>query len=102
MSKNKRNYIPKVKCIECGLALRQNNLKRHFRSKHQTLQCMPSAICVDKALGIYMVPKSKSGILRPIHVPKCFLKPDQCKLFCENNFCMDYMGICRKNGLGYV
>ena len=70
--KIKRNYIPKVKCTECGLTLRKNNLKRHFRSKHQTLQCMPSAVCVDKALGIHIVPKSKSGVLRHMHVQKCF------------------------------
>ena len=99
--KIKRNHIPKVKCTECGLALRKNNLNHHFRSQHQTLQCIPSAVCVDKALGIYMVPKSKSGALRPIHVQKCFRKPDQCKLFCKNNFCMDFMGICGKSGLGY-
>ena len=51
-----KNHIPKVKCTECGLALRKNNLKHHFRSQHQILQCMPSAVCVDKALG--MVPKA--------------------------------------------
>ena len=99
--KIKRSYISKVKCTECGLTSRKNNLKRHFRSKHQTLQCMPSAVCVDKALGIYIVPKSKSGVLRPIHVQKCFRKPDHCKLFCENNFCMEFMEICGKSGLGY-
>ena len=99
--KIKRNYIPKVKCTECGLTLQKNNLKRHFRSKYQTLQCMPSAVCVDKALGIYMVPKSKSGVLRPIYVQKCFRNPGQCKLFCENNFCMDFIGICGKSDLGY-
>ena len=32
--KIKRNHIPKVICTECGLALRKNNLKRHFRSQH--------------------------------------------------------------------
>ena len=94
--KIKRNHIPKVKCTECGLTLRKNNLRRHFRSKHQTLQCMPSAVCVDKALGIYMVPKSKSEVLRPIHVQKCFRKADRYKLFCENKFCMCFMGICGK------
>ena len=99
--KIKRNYIPKIKCTECGLTLRKNNLKRDFRSKHQTLQCMSSAVCVDKALGTFMVPKSKSRVLRPIHVQKCFRKPDQCKLFCENNFCMDFMRICRKSSLAY-
>ena len=62
---------------------------------------MPSVVCVDKALGIYMVPKSKSGVLRPILVHKCFRKPDQCKLFCENDICMDFMGIRGKSGLGY-
>ena len=46
-------------------------------SKHQTLQCIPSVVCVDKALGIYMVPKSKSRVLQPIDVQKCFQKPDQ-------------------------
>ena len=25
------NYIPKANCTECGLALRKNNLKHHFR-----------------------------------------------------------------------
>ena len=62
---------------------------------------MPSAVCVDKALGIYMAPKSKLGVLRPVHVQKCFRKPDQCKLFFENNFCMEFIGICRKSGLCY-
>ena len=68
----KRNYIPKANCTEYGLALRKNSLKCSFRSKHQTFQCMPTAVCVDKALGIYMVPKSKLGILRPIYVQKRF------------------------------
>ena len=99
--KIKKNRIPNGKCTECGLALRKNNLQSHFRSKHQTLQCMPSAVCVDKALRIYMVPKSKSGVLWLIRVQKCFRKPYQCKLFCENNFYMDFMGICGKSGLGY-
>ena len=53
--KIKRTYIPNVESTKCGLALWKNNLKHHFRSKHQTFQCMPSALCVDKALGIYMV-----------------------------------------------
>ena len=70
--KIKRNYIPKVKYTECGLTLLKNNLKRHFRPKHQTLQCMPSAVYVDKALGIHIVPKSKSGVLRLTHVQKYF------------------------------
>ena len=83
----------------CKKTVRQKG--NHFRSKHQTLHCMPSVVCADKALGIYMVPKSKSGVLRPIHVQKCFRKPDQSKLFCENNFCMNFIGICGKSGLGY-
>ena len=101
IKKSKEITFTKIKCTECGLTLRKNNLRRHFRSKNQTLQCMPSAVCVDQALGISMVPKSKSGVLRPIHVQKCFRKPDQSKLFCESNFCMDFMGICGKSGLGY-
>ena len=84
--KIKRNYIAKVKCTECGLTLRKNNLKHHIKSKHQTLHCMPSAVCVDQAVRMYMVPKPKSGVLRPIHVQKCFQNPEQCKLFCENFF----------------
>ena len=48
------------------------------------------AIC--SALGIFMVPISKSGVLRSIH---------QCKLFCENNFCIGFMRICQKSGPDY-
>ena len=62
---------------------------------------MPSAVCADKALGIFMVPKFKSRVLRPIHVQKCFRKPDQCKLFCKNNFCMDFLGTCGTSSLAY-
>ena len=98
MSKLKRK-MGHFHCPICKKTVRQKG--NHFRSKHQTLHCMPSVVFVDKALGIYMVPKSKSGVLRPIHVQKCFRKPDQSKLFCENNFCMDFMGICGKSGQGY-
>ena len=43
---------------------------------------MLSAVCI-KDFGIYMVPKSKSGILQTMHVQKCFWKLDQHKMICR-------------------
>ena len=48
-----------------------------------------------------MVKKYRSGLRYPIHVQKLLHGSADCKIFCENNFCMDFMRICGKSGLAY-
>ena len=92
--KIKGSSFPIVKCSECGLSIRSNNLKRHIRNKHSSSQYKPFVAHVDKDLAIYMVPKYRSGLRYPIHVQKLLHGSADCKIFCENNFCMDFMRIC--------
>ena len=40
--KIKGSSFPIVKCSECGLSIRSNNLKRHVRNKHSSSQYKPS------------------------------------------------------------
>ena len=40
--KIKSSSFPIVKCSECGLSIRSNNLKRHVRNKHSSSQYKPS------------------------------------------------------------
>ena len=87
--KIKGSSFPIVKCSECGLSIRSNNLKRHVRNKHPSSQYKPSVACVDKDLAIYMVPKYRSGLRYHINVQKSLHGSADCKIFCENNFCMD-------------
>ena len=76
-------------------------MKRYVRNKHSPSKYKPSVACADKDLAIYMVPKYRSGLLYPIHVQKLLHGSADCKTFCENNFCMDFMSICVKSGLAY-
>ena len=99
--KIKSSSFPIVKFSECGLSIRSNNLKRHVRNKHSSSQYKPSVACVDKDFAIYMVPKYRSGLKYPIHLQKLLHGSADCKIFCKNNFCMDFIGICGKSGLAY-
>ena len=92
--KIKGSSFPIVKCSECGLSIRSSNLKRLVRNKHSSSQYKPSVACVDKDLAICMVRKYRSGLRYPIHVQKLLHDSSDCKIFCENNFCMDFMRIC--------
>ena len=44
---------------------------------------------------------ARKGLRYPIHVQKLLHCSADCKIFCENNFCMDFMRICGKSGLAY-
>ena len=94
--KIKGSSFPIVKSSECGLSIQSNNLKRHVRNKHSPSQYKPSVACADKDLAIYMVPKDRSGLRYPIHVQKLLHGSADCKIFCEKNFCIDFMRICGK------
>ena len=50
--KIKGSSFPIVKCSECGLSIRSNNLKRHVRNKHSSSRYKPFVACVDKDLAI--------------------------------------------------
>ena len=71
-------------------------MKRHVRNKHSSSQYKTSVACVDKSLAKYMVKKYRSGLRYPIHVQKLLHGSADCKIFCEKNFCIDFMRICGK------